>query len=355
MRQAPGLSIIVPAYNAAPFVDACLGAILAQLRPDHELIVIDDGSTDATPAILARWQAGHGDDNFRVLRQANGGISAARNAGLAAAAGEYIAFIDSDDVLRPGSLALLDQAIDTSHADAYAFDFVMWHPERPAKSRTVRLGYPADAVLTDREAILSTYFVDRHTYVWAYVIRRAIYQQMPGPVFPLRRAFEDVSMLARLLHHCASLVHLPHELIDYRQHGASITKAVSAKWCSDFTAALQQAAAYFREQAVGQALQLHIDVAAAYFYMGVVKNSYQLPWREGRAARAAIESIFLASLFHPPAAVLAALRDGSVGSHDRKRDREIAGQLAQTLGGSLPFTLAQSARGQLRRWRGARG
>jgi glycosyltransferase involved in cell wall biosynthesis len=354
MKPSPRLSIIVPAYNAAPFLDACLGAILAQLGGDHELIVVDDGSIDPTPAMLERWRASHGGENFHVLRQPNGGISAARNAGLAAALGDYIAFVDSDDVLRPGSLALLDQAIASHHADAFAFDFLMWQPQRPAKSRTVSLGYPANVVLTDREAILSTYFIDRHTYVWAYVIRRAIYQQMPSPVFPLRRAFEDVSMLARLLHHCASLVHLPHALIDYRQHGASITKAVSAKWCSDFTAALHQAAAYFREQGVGDALKLHIDVAAAYFYMGVVKNSYQLPWREGRATRAHIERIFLASLFHSPAAVLAALRDGTIGSHGGRRDREIAGQLERSLSGSLPFALAQSARGQLRRWRQAR-
>ena len=351
----PSVSIIVPAYNAAPFIDACLGAILPQLGKQHQLIVVDDGSVDATPAMLARWRTSHGGDNFVIITQPNGGISAARNAGLAAATGEYIAFIDSDDVLRPGSLAQIDAAIASWHADAIAFDFMMWRPDRPSKSGIIALSYAPNVLLLDPDAILSSYFTDRHTYVWAYVIRRSIYQAMPAPVFPLNRAFEDVSMLARLLHNCKSLVHIPHAILDYRQHQASITKGVSAKWCHDFTAALAQVHDYFRAQPVGESVKLHIDVAAAYFYMGVVKNSYQLPWSAGRATRAQIKAMFLGALFHRPAQVTAALREGAVGSHNRKRDRAIAGQLERALDSSLLFDVVQTSARQLQRWRRARG
>ena len=347
----PQVSIIVPAFNAAPFIDACLGAILPQLTERHQLIVVDDGSRDATPAMLERWRAAHGKDNFQIITQPNGGISAARNAGLAAATGDYVAFVDSDDVLRDGALAKLAEAIATYDADAIAFDFFMWRPDRPSKSGVIALSYPPHVVQTDHDTILSDYFTDRHTYVWAYVIRRSVYGTMPAPVFPINRAFEDVSMLARLLHNCTTLVRIPYAIIDYRQHPSSITKAVSPKWCHDFTSALLQVAEYFRGQAVGDRLKLHIDVAAAYFYMGVVKNSYQLSWSEGRATREQVRSIFLEGLFHPPAEVLAALREGSLQSHNRRRDREIAGQLDRSLGGSLLFDVGQTVGRRIKRWR----
>jgi hypothetical protein len=345
------ISIVVPAYNAERFIDTSIGSILAQLLPHHALIVIDDGSTDATPAMLERLRAAHPGANFSVIRQANGGISAARNAGLAAADGEYVMFVDADDVLRPGSMAALDAAITSFHPDAISCDFMMWRPDRPRKNRRVSLSYPLNVAITEREAILRAFFNDRHTYVWAYLIRRSVYLRQPVPVFPLDRSFEDVSLLAQLLHCCDSLVHLPHVLIDYRQHPSSITKVISEKWCVDFVSAMLQVATYFRSQSVGAPLRLQIDVATSYFYVGVVKCSYQLPWARGRQARAHAKQIFLDSLFNEPHDVLAALRGGVALSHSRRRDATVARKLQRALDGSLIFDLTQIAGGRFKLWR----
>lgn len=116
--SGPRVSIVMPAYNCAWCIDRALDSVQAQTFADYELIVVDDGSTDDTPARLARRG-----EALRVIRQANAGMSAARNAGIAAARGEFVAFLDSDDWWRPAKLAqqvaLLDAAPDVgfcSHA-----------------------------------------------------------------------------------------------------------------------------------------------------------------------------------------------------------------------------------------------
>ena len=88
--------LIIPTFNHACFVGAAIDSALAQTVNACEVIVVDDGSTDQTPTVLARYAG-----RVRVLRQENRGLSAARNAGLAAAHGTFVSFLDADDVM-PG-------------------------------------------------------------------------------------------------------------------------------------------------------------------------------------------------------------------------------------------------------------
>lgn len=94
------LSVIVPVYNAAATIEACAGSILAQAPASAELILVDDGSADGSPALCDALA--ERDSRVRAIHQKNGGPSAARNAGLAAAAGRYLQFVDADDWLNPG-------------------------------------------------------------------------------------------------------------------------------------------------------------------------------------------------------------------------------------------------------------
>lgn len=98
--EAPQVSVVIPAHNAAWCVGRAIDSVLAQSFSDFELIVVDDGSSDGTAAVLA----GYG-DRLRVLAQANGGMSNARNAGIRAARGRYLAFLDADDRWLPEKLA----------------------------------------------------------------------------------------------------------------------------------------------------------------------------------------------------------------------------------------------------------
>ena len=112
------ISIVVPAYNAAGVIGRCVDSILRQTYPDFELLIVDDGSTDETAKIITEKAAQ--DARIRLIRQANSGVSSARNAGIAAASGELLCFVDSDDTIsanyletlyasyRPGVLPVID-------------------------------------------------------------------------------------------------------------------------------------------------------------------------------------------------------------------------------------------------------
>ena len=95
------ISVIIPAYNRAGEITHAVDSVLAQTRPPLEIIVVDDGSTDETPEVLQRYG-----ERIRVVRQQNQGVAAARNAGIAIARGDLLAFIDSDDVWTPRKLEL---------------------------------------------------------------------------------------------------------------------------------------------------------------------------------------------------------------------------------------------------------
>ena len=95
----PTVSVIIPTYNSARYVTAAVESVLAQTYKDFEILVIDDGSTDETELVMDKYQA-----PVRYLRQTNGGVSVARNHGIAESRGHYVAFLDADDVWLPHKL-----------------------------------------------------------------------------------------------------------------------------------------------------------------------------------------------------------------------------------------------------------
>ena len=103
------ISVLIACYNAEPYVAEAIESVLNQTCPAHELTVIDDGSTDGTAGVLARFAG-----RISVLRQGNQGVAAALNAGIAHATGDAIAFLDADDLWTPGKLALQRERLSTS-------------------------------------------------------------------------------------------------------------------------------------------------------------------------------------------------------------------------------------------------
>lgn len=112
MLSRPMVSIIVPAFNAEKYLRECLDSAVGQTCHDIEIIVVDDGSTDSTGRIIAEYAAR--DSRVKPLFQRQSGVSAARNAALRVAGGEWVSFLDSDDVLYPRSIEmLLNAALDS--------------------------------------------------------------------------------------------------------------------------------------------------------------------------------------------------------------------------------------------------
>lgn len=114
----PDITIIVPSYNNADFLPSCIGSLLSA-DSTEEIIVVDDGSVDDTQRVLTSLSESH--SNLHVIRQANGGVSNARNAGIRAASGQYVMFVDADDSLLPGALDRVSRDMKSFDTDIVVF------------------------------------------------------------------------------------------------------------------------------------------------------------------------------------------------------------------------------------------
>lgn len=119
---SPAVSVIVPAYNVAPYLNQCVDSVLHQTFADFELLLVDDGSTDATPSLCDAYAAC--DARVHVVHQANSGPSGARNAVLSLTRGEFVTFLDGDDWLESDTLEVSLQAAHQSRADVVLWPYV---------------------------------------------------------------------------------------------------------------------------------------------------------------------------------------------------------------------------------------
>ena len=117
--MAPKFSIIIPVYNVEEYLAQSLDSVLAQSFADFETVCVNDGSKDSSLSILREYEKK--DSRIRVIDQKNSGVSAARNAGVAAAIGEYIAYLDADDVFAPNLLERMNDEIEATKADIVVF------------------------------------------------------------------------------------------------------------------------------------------------------------------------------------------------------------------------------------------
>jgi CDP-glycerol glycerophosphotransferase (TagB/SpsB family)/glycosyltransferase involved in cell wall biosynthesis len=141
--MAPRVSVVVPIYNVAAYLEACLDSLAQQTMADLEIIMVDDGSTDESPVIAERFVAR--DERFRLLRQANAGQGAARNRGIGHSGGEFLAFVDSDDVLPPNAYEALLGALDRTRSD-----FATGNIRRLTSLGTTRATFLANAFARER-------------------------------------------------------------------------------------------------------------------------------------------------------------------------------------------------------------
>jgi glycosyltransferase involved in cell wall biosynthesis len=188
MTSSPLISIVVPVYNVAPYLDECLQSIVGQTYSHLEIIVVDDGSTDCTPALCDRW-AGQ-DERIRVIHQANGGQSVARNAALDIATGELLGFVDGDDWIEPDMYETLLSLLQTHDADI-AVCSIYWE----GKSRTPR---NSGAVTDYRREEAIRALVDGKqldNYLCDKLFKRALFEEIR---LPEGRIFEDLAVLCKV-------------------------------------------------------------------------------------------------------------------------------------------------------------
>ena len=122
------VSIIVPVYNVEKYLPRCVASLRAQTLADIEIILVDDGSPDGCPQMCDRFAAE--DARIRVVHKANGGVSDARNAGIAAARGKYLAFVDSDDFAEPEMFGTMLETAVSHDCDVVMCDCMKDFPDK---------------------------------------------------------------------------------------------------------------------------------------------------------------------------------------------------------------------------------
>lgn len=123
------VSVIVPIYKVADYLDQCIESIVSQHYRELDIILVDDGSPDSCPEICDRWVVK--DDRIRVIHKVNGGLSDARNVGISCAEGKYLCFVDGDDWLDPETCGAALSAAQEHHADIVMFSYVREFPDGP--------------------------------------------------------------------------------------------------------------------------------------------------------------------------------------------------------------------------------
>lgn len=138
----PRFSVIMPLYNKAPYVRKALESIMSQTYKDFELIVVDDGSIDNSASICEGYLSKLSTLDSRLIRQANSGVAAARNRGVAESHGEYVCFLDADDWWKPKFLEEMDKLIEEyPDAGLYATNYIYYKPGKTHVALNLPRGY----------------------------------------------------------------------------------------------------------------------------------------------------------------------------------------------------------------------
>lgn len=207
----PRVSVIIPTYNRRDTIGEALECMLRQTLQPHELIVVDDGSSDQTATLVRSFR-----NRVLLIEQANAGPGAARNAGLAYATGEFVQFFDSDDLVTSDKLELQAAALMSSGADvAYSPWVQAWFQEEE-----VRIGRHVFQQSRVPRPPLSAFLRGWILFMPACLIRRTLVERLGG--YPTAaRTGEDLELLMRIILSGARFVHVPGPLLLVRQHPAS--------------------------------------------------------------------------------------------------------------------------------------
>jgi GT2 family glycosyltransferase len=216
----PAFTIVIPAYNAAATVESCIRSALAQTEPDLEVVVVDDGSSDGTGDVAR----GVTDSRVRVHAQANGGLPAARNAGIARARGELVCFLDADDLLLPHYLRTVGETL-AAHPDA---DFVYgdaWtfsdRTRRVRKRTTTYFVRPPRPAPTTADGMLEE-LIRRNFMIIPVAVRRSVIVAA-GMFDETMTSAEDWDMWVRLSAAGHLAVEAPGQLGLRREHPSQMS------------------------------------------------------------------------------------------------------------------------------------
>lgn len=269
------LSVVVPVYHVRAYLAACLDSLLEQglAASDYEILCVDDGSTDGSGEIAEDYARRH--RQITVLHQANAGVSAARNAGIRAASGEYLLFMDADDLLRPGVLGPLYRLAEENHLDQLLFDYELFQEGGPLPPGGGCVRRDRLRLFPDPLAMRRWERVPSWRSAWNYLVRRSVLEEYGLTFLEGALVFEDAEFSFWLDHCAGGCGFLDQKLYLYRRHGASClhTYRSEARFSAYIQGRVGMAAhrqAVLRDVRAGQPPKLRTPVAEAEWEMRTI-------------------------------------------------------------------------------------
>ncbi len=237
------LSILLPVYNVEAYLSECFASLLGQDLSGVEIIAIDDQSTDGSFLVLKNF-AVSGQFDMRLLQHAeNQGVSAARNSLLDAATGDYLWFLDPDDVLAEDAIRQLKQIIDLHSPDLIMCDFKRWQPDlvrqQARENHLASFGGPSGVLLSDGELLFKGLYQKGRLHPWSKISKRSLWDKSLR--FPEGRCFEDVSVMPKLALRVKNYFYQDTVWIHYRQRQGSIIATPSLKKIEDMSVSVSGA------------------------------------------------------------------------------------------------------------------
>lgn len=234
--QEPLLSVIVPFYNNEAFVIAALDSLFAQISDDIEVVIIDDGSTDASGALVSQYLAQRRHPRVVFTSQPNGGIAHARNVGLRLATGRYLTFLDGDDLLSDDYLAILRPLLTAGEDDLIDFNYQKFteHPPTPDNRAAQPVAYDFSQL---GFGCLQPLFARSMWHLWSRVYKRSL---LEGETFEDGRRYEDVIFTPFQYFKTRRIAHLDCELYFYRDNSQGITRNIKPKDIEDLLFAMEK-------------------------------------------------------------------------------------------------------------------
>lgn len=250
MGKTPFFSVILPIYNVAPYLEQCIRSVLEQEFSDYELILVDDGSTDQCPEICDGYAMEF--SHVKVIHKTNGGLSSARNAGLALARGQYIWFVDSDDWIEPNSLQILYDACRAERPDMVKFNFFRNGSNEETIMSNVPAGYYCDE--SQREQLLERAFLKPGTFhlsAWGNLYAAEFVRQNKL-VFVSERQIgsEDYLFNLQALSAAKKICVITDSLYHYRLRIGSLTQKYRVNLPEKYTELYRQLLKYYSEQGI---------------------------------------------------------------------------------------------------------
>ena len=271
----PKVSIIIPVYNVKEYLRRCFESILDQTFSAYEVIVVDDGSTDGGGLLCD--ELGARDARVRVFHQENGGLSAARNAGLARARGEYIAFLDSDDYVMPNFLERLLKTAETQNADIVMCQYQILLP-----NGKILFKHPGrNQVLSAPQAIRRLYRdVSVHHFAWNKLYKRALFFEA-GFSFP-SMIFEDIASVHELFHQADKVVFIQDILYNYCQRKNSLFATIHSRRLNDYVRAMEMTKEYLERNGLFSAYRAAFHFGLTHTLLTVTGDVLLMHIREHR-------------------------------------------------------------------------